>query len=69
VVALSELPPGGLLQDSRNSTRDQGFAPLFRGFNDLGTWVHGEIFGAYVLRNRNLNSCSLRLGRVPPCGV
>lgn len=51
--------------DSPDSSRDQGFDPLFYGFSDWGTWFQGEILGEYVLLNQNLKSHTLRLRLQP----
>lgn len=51
--------------DSPDSSRDQGFDPLFYGFSDWGTWFQGEILGEYVLLNQNLKSHTVRLRLQP----
>jgi hypothetical protein len=51
--------------DDPNTSADEGFDPLFPGFQDWGTWWQGEIAGEYFLSNSNLKTHMLRL-RIHP---
>lgn len=51
--------------DNPNTSVNEGFDPLFPGFQDWGTWWQGEIGGGYFLSNSNLKTHLLQL-RIHP---
>jgi len=51
--------------DEAGSSKNEGFDPLFYGFNDWGQWYQGEIMGEYVLSNSNLNTHAFILKTQP----
>jgi hypothetical protein len=47
--------------DDPSTNANEGFDPLFPGFQDWGTWWQGEIAGEYFLSNSNLKTHMLQL--------
>jgi hypothetical protein len=47
--------------DDPSTNANEGFDPLFPGFQDWGTWWQGEIAGEYLLSNSNLKTHMLQL--------
>jgi len=47
--------------DDPHTAKNEGFDPLFLGFNDWGAWWQGEIAGEYFVSNSNLKSHQIRL--------